>query len=1187
MRKDRRRRNDMKLFNLLNKTNKMLSLALMLFISNIAIGQTDVDNINRSVVALNADGGIYISWALLTTDPTDIGFDIYRITDQGSPTKLNDGLIVNSTNYLDATANTSASNEYYVVPVLDGQDQPASKTVATWDQEYLEVSLNIPSGGTTPDGNAYTYSANDASVADLDGDGELEIVLKWSPSNSKDNSQSGYTGPTILEGLEFDGTSMWKINLGINIRSGAHYTQFMVYDLDGDGIAEVACKTADGTTDNAGTIIGDENADYRNGSGYVLSGPEFLTVFSGQTGNILHTINYNPARGDVSAWGDSYGNRVDRFNAAIAYFDGVHPYLMMARGYYTRTVLVAYRFVGGELDQEWIFDTKINGLSNYEGQGNHQLSVADVDGDGKDEIIFGAMVVDHDGNGLWTTGLGHGDALHVTDLIPERDGLEIFGPHEGTHNPGVALKDGKSGEVLWQSGNADVGRAVAGDIDPNNYGAETWWYRDQVRSATNLVVTSGNPSVNFLCWWDGDLSRELMDNISVRKWNYQTQEQEVLLEATGCSSNNSTKSTPALQADILGDWREEVMWRLEDNSALRIYTTNIPTEYKLVTLMQDRQYREAIAWQNVGYNQPPHPSFYLGTGMFDDKSTIPPSPPSDLTLEWDTSAVELSWVMNYESDFDSYMIYRSVSTNDNFEVLEQGITDAFFSDETIILDSSYYYYVVAKDLDGNTSSPSDTLFARPTARPAAPVWIVARAGKDQTMVFWEESTANGVEGYNVYASETSGEGFVKLNSELLSSPEFNHTGLSETNTYYYVATAVGQGESFYSEETSVVPGEYKTVQAESGVLSEDGGWKDSDHEGYNGTGFVNFNSSGSLELKYLYNDEPAGLYRVVFRYALGNDPRTGQMTLNDSTFNYTMQGTGGFAEWLDDSITLNLNHGFNNTIVLTATGGDYANLDQVTITDQNINPELFDCNGVYNGSAFEDDCGVCVSGNTGYDPCNINIATEVPVLIKAEHSQLCLGVGEDFVEQQECGRSAQMWHLESGSATGAYKIKNLSNDLYLSMIGSYTNLADEATEWRIEDSEGVHRLVVFDNINSDCAILRNSTESGDPVRVIVRNNTSSAHLFYFEDVVLSADDIEATIDIYPNPVSDGIINVRSKNASGSTLKVVGIDGQLIKTVIIGSNSQSINLKGIRPGLYLINFEREGEIIDQKKILINK
>ncbi|MBT2282369.1 rhamnogalacturonan lyase [Paenibacillus polymyxa] len=574
-----------------------------------------MEYLDRGVVAVKTGTGVFVSWRLLGMEGSNVSFNVYR-----DGTKVNATPITNSTNLQDASG--TSSSKYTVRAVVSGTEQAASAAASVWGNNYLSVPLSIPAGGTTPDGVAYTYSANDASAGDLDGDGEYELIVKWDPSNAKDNSQSGYTGEVFIDAYKLNGTRLWRISLGKNIRAGAHYTQFMVYDLDGDGKAEVAMKTADGTKDGTGVVIGDASKDYRNSSGYVLSGPEFLTVFNGQTGKALSTVNYEPARGNVSSWGDNYGNRVDRFLAAIAYLDGERPSLVMARGYYTRSVLVAYNWRNGQLTKQWTFDSNTSGNSGYAGQGNHNLSVADVDGDGKDEIVYGAMAVDDNGKGLYTTGLHHGDAMHLSDLDPDRPGLEVFQVHETPSNAGVEFRDAGTGQLIWGvKTTKDIGRGMAADIDPRYKGAEVWADGSLYTAKGQKLGTTLPSSTNFGIWWDGDLLRELLDSNRIDKWNYANSTTMNLLTASGVSSNNGTKSTPNLQADLFGDWREEVVWRTNDSSALRIYTTTAVTDKRIYTLMHDPVYRLGVAWQNVAYNQPPHTGFYLGEGM--NTPTVP------------------------------------------------------------------------------------------------------------------------------------------------------------------------------------------------------------------------------------------------------------------------------------------------------------------------------------------------------------------------------------------------------------------------------------------------------------------------------------------------------------------------------------------------------------------------------------
>jgi rhamnogalacturonan endolyase len=629
-----------------------------------------VENLGRGVIALRtSETSVYVGWRLLGTDPKEIAFNVYRATGPAAPVKLNDAPIAATTDFVDEAADLAQSNAYTVRPVWkDTELAPSAAFVlpaAAPVQQYLTLPLQRPAGGNVevPTGNptsAYTFSPNDASVGDLDGDGEYEIVVKWDPSNSRDSASAGLSGPQLLDAYKLDGTRLWRIDLGRNIRAGAHYTQFLVYDFDGDGRAEVACKTADGTVDGAGTVIGDASKDYRSllvptdgiqvaatndgRYGRIVAGPEYLTVFDGQTGAALATTEYIAGREPLNGWGgiggngnnDAIGNRADRYLAAVAYLDGRLPSIVTARGYYGRTVLAAWDWRDGHLTSRWVFDTGVGvppfpypTASPFSGQGNHNLSVADVDADGKDEIIYGSMVVDDNGQGLFSTGLRHGDALHVSDLVPSRPGLEVFGIHESEGQtialgtPGMALYDAGSGQVLWSFlPGVDVGRGMAADIDPRYPGYEFWG-----AASVGLVDGQGQriadapTSVNHAVWWDADLLREIEDSNWISKWDPATSSLVRLLTADGAGSNNGTKQNAAITGDILGDWREEVIWRSNDNTSLRIYSTTTPAANRFYTLMHDPQYRLAIAWQNVGYNQPPHPSFFLGDGM-----SAPPRP---------------------------------------------------------------------------------------------------------------------------------------------------------------------------------------------------------------------------------------------------------------------------------------------------------------------------------------------------------------------------------------------------------------------------------------------------------------------------------------------------------------------------------------------------------------------------------
>lgn len=708
----------------MNFWNKIL-LILLLSAAHV-YAQRVMEKLDRGTVAIHKGGSdVYIGWRMLGTEPQTVGYNVYR-----DAVKITPSPITSSCNYLDSAG--SLGSTYRVAAVIDGIEQELSAPTDVWSTYCHDVPLQRPAGGTTPDDVVYDYCPGDVSVGDLDGDGEYEIVLKWDPSNAKDNSHDGYTGNVYLDAYEMDGTFLWRIDLGINIRAGAHYTQFMVYDLDNDGKAEVVCKTADGTMDGEGTLLGNPSADWRNTAGRILDGPEYLSIFNGQTGAFIDTVDYEPPRGNVSDWGDSYGNRVDRFLACVAYLDGQTPSLVMCRGQYTRVVLGAWDFTDGELIQRWIFDSNDPGNSAYAAQGNHNLSVADVDGDGKDEIIYGSCTIDDDGTGLYSTGLGHGDSLHVSDMDPNRPGLEVWMPHESALG-GATYRDAATGSVIWNHYNAgDVGRGVAAHIDSSHEGYQLWSYATGGVYTVDGTMISSNYSgkmMGHLVWWTGDLQREFLSaadgsgkNPVMEKWNGDGASRLVSLYSVPSSydtkSINGTKATPCLSGDMLGDWREEIIYHSADKTKLRIFTTPEITTHRIHTLMHDPQYRLAIAWQNCGYNQPPHPSFYIGTGM-----SPPPQPniayPTDIQAPRALSAtaginyVSLDWADNSESNLTGYTVYRSTTSGTMYSTIASNLTESAYSDSSAVNGLTYYYLVTASVTNGNESAYSAEVSATP------------------------------------------------------------------------------------------------------------------------------------------------------------------------------------------------------------------------------------------------------------------------------------------------------------------------------------------------------------------------------------------------------------------------------------------------------------------------------------------
>ena len=669
--------------------------------------QSQMEKLDRGLIVLPAKTGQFVSWRFLgTDDETHTTFDVLR-----NGTVLSSGKNLYVTNFNDTSGSTSS--EYQVVTKVNGEPVDTTAAVKSWGQDHMTIKLDRPANGT----GGCTYTPNDCSVGDVDGDGQYELFLKWDPSNSQDNSKNGTTGNVYIDCYKFDGTKLWRIDLGPNIRAGAHYSQFMVYDFDGDGCAEMMVKTAPGSKDGSGTYVNQAATDatikghsnsttYRNSNGHVIQGPEYLTVFNGLTGQAVHTTWYLPNRagtgGDNESgdnlgkagnhpsgstfWGDSYGGRSERYLAGVAYVNGPdeHPCGIFSRGYYTRAYVWAVSFDGTRLHTEWLHASpnrtqsvvfgKYNPSLTFKaivvdgdslqrkglktaakntsgvkeeqsedgivasntmfGNGNHNLSIADVDGDGCDEIIWGAAALDHDGTMLYATGLGHGDAIHMSDLLPDRPGLEVYEIHEEKLKGGFGswnLHDAATGEIIYKGGSdgVDNGRGMAADISADYRGFEFWSYDDNTpRRADNGKYTSGmsSQSSNFRLYWNGDLYDELLDGHYARNSNNEFDHVDQVNITSGDNNRiqqwtdrslcNTTKMTPNLTADILGDWREEiVLWDYQKPDELYIHSTNIATSYRMPTLMHDHTYRMGVAWQNTAYNQPPHLGYFLPDAM--------------------------------------------------------------------------------------------------------------------------------------------------------------------------------------------------------------------------------------------------------------------------------------------------------------------------------------------------------------------------------------------------------------------------------------------------------------------------------------------------------------------------------------------------------------------------------------------
>lgn len=686
-----------------------------------------MENLDRGLVAMRTNSGIYLSWRLLGNEvavANILNAPAFTVYKNGSELVR----VTDSTNYLDRNGTISDS---YSVAIDNGIQCDAVKPLSN---SYFDIMLDKPADVTLADGVTYSYSANDASCGDLDGDGQYEVILKWD-CHAQDNSNGGYTGNVLLDAYKLDGTKLWRIDLGQNIRAGAHYTQFLVYDFDGDGKAELACKTAPGSKDSAGSFVTKSshvrdimnvsdtinNTSYVNTGGRILEGDEYYTVF-GSDGKAIDTIYYPFPRGNVASWGsnEDYGNRVDRFLGAVAYLDGVHPYMISVRGYYGKTTVAAMRLIDGALSAEKTFTTD-DYKGKYEGQGNHNITVADVDDDGRDEIITGAICWDDDLSLKWCSGRGHGDALHIGNYDPTHKGLEYFTVHESggytmsysttstqgqTADYGMSVYDAATGEELFHEGaSSDTGRGVMANIGMGGY--YQFW-----SSGNNLFISDGGTSFssgsksglsqNFRVFWDGDLYDELLDKTTITDWNGSGMSQ--VFSASGCTYVNGTKANPSLSADILGDWREEVIYPLSDNSALRVFMTTDLTEYKLPTLMHDPVYRAGVAAEQTAYNQPPHVGFYISEEAFAG---------SDEIREEGTRTYS-DYITYSENEYDGWSMQMGSSTSATIGNITYAAGGRKGGDETTTFtvkneDENDYIEIIAGRFSGSVRYPYLTI----------------------------------------------------------------------------------------------------------------------------------------------------------------------------------------------------------------------------------------------------------------------------------------------------------------------------------------------------------------------------------------------------------------------------------------------------------------------------------------------
>jgi rhamnogalacturonan endolyase len=1141
-----------KLISILNNRLYII-LALLLLIPGSMYAQRTMENLSRGVVAVRTSPSeVFVSWRVLGTDPADIAFNLYR-----GETKLNSTPITGATNFVDQT---SANEGYSVRPVINNAEQAASAAATVWTNPHLSLPLQRPAGGTTPDGVSYTYSPNDCSVGDLDGDGEYEIIVKWDPSNAKDNSQAGYIGNVYLDAYKLNGTRLWRIDLGKNIRAGAHYSQFIVYDLDGDGKAELAVKTADGTKDGAGTVIGNPEVDYRNDAGYILHGPEYLTIFNGETGAAMATTDYIPARGNVASWGDDYGNRVDRFLAGVGYFDGQRPSLLMTRGYYTRAVLVAWDWRNGQLTQRWIFDSNADGNSVYASQGNHSLSINDVDGDGKDEVMYGSMAIDDNGTGLYSTGLGHGDAQHVGDLDPDRPGLESWTAHESPsqyQGNGLWMRDAHTGEQLWGvPSDRDVGRAMTADIDPRYKGYEAWGAAGALYDVKGQQISATRPgSMNFGSWWDGDLQRELLDGTTIDKWNYTSSTQERLLSAQdfGAERNNGTKANPGLSADILGDWREEVIYRHSNNSELLIFTTTIPTTHRFYTFMHDPQYRVSVAWQNVAYNQPPHTSFYVGEEM-------DPLPTPSITLVDNTDGktpaifltagagdgkVFLGWsTLNYT--LARLEVYRDTDPNPSGRTRVTSLSGTVTShiDEGLTNGTTYYYWIKGYDANGiivNSAAASATPEGVSLPPPPAIVELAATAGDGQVDLAWSIQNVNiqQVEIFRDTDSNPSGRGRVGIVGA--SGTSFTDPTVTNGTTYWYWLKVIDvDGKAHGSAGVEVTPeGTTPPPPPKTVVLTATGGDRYIDLSWT----VENIEDITALEVFRDTDANPSGRSRIA--------------SLSGSTRNYAdvdVQNGTTYWYWIkitDPAAVTNSNAAeatpvpLDGTYTLTALHSALVLDVNKGCTDNSGNSNLVQHTG---NSSVQQQWQLSSAGDGYYSITNVACGQALGVKAQSANAE-----GANIVQWSYGSEANQQWALIR-LENGFYNIVNRATGLSVTVADAST--ASGANVKQFSYAGGAHQQFSLTPVSAGARIAFTGAQSAETLSSQQHTNTM----------------------VFPNPATTDFSIRRQGHFAYAIVDQLGrvvMQGQAEEELTTGSTLQ--------PGYYIVNIKAEGNTEQYKLI----
>jgi hypothetical protein len=904
------------IMNRCNKLSLIIFELIVLLSTCVLFAQRKMENLGRGLVALRiSQTQVFLSWRMLGTDPIDISFNLYRESKLITATT--------ATNFID----THTENESYSIrTVINGEEQDTSAYIGVETDNYISIPLY-------PIGDYYVHFV---WVGDLDGDGEYDFIVDRNPNEDGNSSK--------LDAYRRDGLFLWRIDTGPNgvnrdnlypgsaAISNGHSDGVTVYDLNSDGRAEVILKTANGVVFGDGTTLVHHNDD-----------DQFISVINGITGAEEARA---PVPNDYIADGPLHGH------FGIMYCDGVNPtFVFKAKNRRPddafNLLVVTYDYTDGELTQRWLWKREEQNAPDF-----HQIRIADIDSDGRDELCDGGYALDDNGTFLYAIpGVIHGDRFHITDFDPDRSGLEGYCIQQD--NPsGLAwvYYDASDGSIIKQQTlpePVDLARGTAGDIDPRYKGVEFWTFTDGIYTPqSDTAVSSSYPWPNFKIWWDGDLSAELLNRERISKWIPESQSELRLLTASDFGAVDSWRDAAQFHGDIIGDWREEVIFENENHNEIMIFTTTIPTTERLYTLPHNPGYRTCMTVK--GYLQSNLVDYYLGTEMetppppsivLVDKNPvtyeeIPPYRPQNLVASTQHDTVLLNWIENQEPDLAGYILYRSqISQGPYTKINASLILDNSYIDTAVVYDTTYFYVLTAVDTDSNESPQSNEVIATPSLRPAPPIGLTAVAVPDSVTLTWWKNSEPNITGYNIYRSRTSGQSYSKLNSELVVDTTYTDHTVENEIMYFYIITSFNDLglESLYSNEVYGTPGYQVVLQAEDANYSG-GCSNDSDHDNFFGSGFINFPSNGGIvEFQNVDGGQDGGNFVIAYRYALNNNPRTGIFKVNDESQNITMQNTGDWSNWRTDSIAVYLNSGPTNTILFQSTGQDFGNLDQITV----------------------------------------------------------------------------------------------------------------------------------------------------------------------------------------------------------------------------------------------------------------